>query len=122
MAKDKLTGRVSYRLGSQVFRQVERQAAARGISPNEWCRQAVIEKLKSQATSQGQALTKVEQILAEEILRLRWLIQNGMDHYLRKKTITAGEWEYFVGQAGGGGQIRDEIRKWMEGHGFKPTS
>lgn len=135
MAKEKLTGRVSYRLGGQVFRQVERQAAAQGVSPNEWCRQAVIEKLRgqSQATpgagasraaprdeaNQGEMLTRGEGVLVEELLRLRWLLQYGMRHYLAKKSsMNVEEWDFFVDQASGGEQFRDALRKWLRAHGL----
>jgi hypothetical protein len=128
MAKDKLTGRVSYRLGGQVFRQVERLAAAQDISANEWCRQVVIEKLKgqSQATtraetgpgqaargeaSQGQAVNRGEQILLEEILRTRYLFHNTIYHYLRtnKSGLSLEMFEHIVNQSN-----ERAFQEWLE--------
>jgi hypothetical protein len=142
MAKDKLTGRVSYRLGGQAFKQVERLAAAQNISTNEWCRQAVIEKLKSQSqamtraetgpgqaaaraeASQVQVLSRGEQILLEEIMRIRFLIYHGVQNHVGSRTgLTAEGWNYLIEQAGGGPQFHEIMRRWLEFYGLiKPRA
>ena len=141
MAKDKLTGRVSYRLGSQAFKQVQRLAAARDISTNEWCRQVVLEKLKSQSPSpptpptQGELpqlpkaearetgeFTLAEQIIIQEIMRIRWLLQYGLRHYVTKKgLVTIEEWQYLIDQASGGGMFGESLKKWLGAYQIEVT-
>jgi hypothetical protein len=48
MVKERLTGQVSYMLGTSLFEQVELLAASQGISANEWCRESVIKRLESE--------------------------------------------------------------------------
>ncbi len=134
MAKDKLTGRVSYRLGSQAFKQVQRLAAGQDISANEWCRQVVLEKLRSQSQtprsnpsaqpkaeeSKTEDMTLAERIMIEEVMKVRWLLQYGVRHYAMKKTqMTVEEWQYFIDQANGGGKFLESLRKWLEVYGIE---
>jgi hypothetical protein len=139
MAKDKLTGRVSYRLGGQVFRQVERLAAAQDISANEWCRQAVIEKLKSESpmtlrtaarhlmpgatTDQSQVMTRGERILLEEILRFRYMVYKAISSHLGSMDgLTMNLWQSVVTESNGGPNFREMLQKFLEYHGVsKPT-
>jgi hypothetical protein len=134
MAKDKLTGRVSYRLAGQVFRQVERQAAALDISVNDWCRQAVIEKLKNQnqerqraetsrlatpaATEQAPAMTRGELILLEEILRVRFLLRKAIGGHLASRDgLTMSLWSSVVEESKGGPEFQETLQKFLEYHG-----
>jgi hypothetical protein len=131
MGKDRLTEKISYRLGGEAFRQVQRLAAAQGISVNDWCRQAVIEKLAgqraqaSQAPSgQGQAVTRGEQILLEDVLRTRYLFHNTIYHYLRtnKSGLSLEMFEHIVRDSNELA-FREWFEKWLKSHRWmKPAS
>jgi hypothetical protein len=131
MAKGRLTEKISYRLGGEAFRQVQRQAAAQGISVNDWCRQAVIDKLvgqRAQASqaplSQGQAVTRGEQILLEEILRTRYLFHYTIYHYLRtnKSGMSLDMFEHIVNQSNERA-FQEWLEKWQKSRRWvKPAS
>jgi hypothetical protein len=133
MTKDKLTGRVSYRLAGQVFRQIERLAAAQDLSVNEWCRQAALEKLKNESppslraatsnqtprTEQSPGLSRGEQILLEEILRIRFLIHfGGQAQFGSSFGLTAEAWKSLTDQVGGGPRFKEVAKRWLEFYGL----
>jgi hypothetical protein len=146
MAKEKLTGRVSYRLGGEEFRQIQRLAAAKDLSPDDWCREAAREKLaairaqtargqagsqvQGQPTqpappsqSQGQKMTVGELILFQELIRLRWLFQTSL-RYFGKDGLTVEGWNYLSDQANRlDGQARKMAEDWLVTYGvLKPKS
>jgi len=122
MTKDKLTGRVSYRLGGQVFRQAERQAAAQNLSVNEWCRQAVIEKLKGQTPApraETGRISRGELVLLEEILRIRFLIYYGVQAHIGSSFgLTSEVWKSLTDQANGGPRFKEIAKRWLEFYGL----
>jgi hypothetical protein len=131
--KETLTGRVSYRLGDEAMRQVEKLAIGQGISANEWCRQAVLEKLAerkrtqaapAQATapgppaaapSNGPRVTEGEAMIFEEVLRLRFLIRQIVLRYM-EGNLNGHGWsmiEHFTD----GNMFWEVAAKWAERHG-----
>ena len=105
MAKKKLTKKVGFRMEDEEFRLAQRLAAGKDLSPGDWCRQVVREKLaaicaqasrapsSSMATvpadgagnqSQGlQVMTGPELVLFFESVRFRWLLQEFLDYWGR---------------------------------------
>jgi HicB family len=126
-----IDGKISYRLGGEAFRQVQRQAAAQGISVNDWCRQAVIDKLAGQRAQasqappgQGQAVTRGEQILLEEVLRTRYLFHYTIYHYLRtnKSGMSLDMFEHIVNQSNERA-FQEWLEKWQKSRRWvKPAS
>jgi hypothetical protein len=160
MPKEKLTGRVSYRLEGEELKQVRRLAAGKNLSPNDWCREIVREKLaairaqasqglasstrqmvahadrvvaqtqarpaETAAPSQppGQVLTRGERILFEELVRLRWMVETGMQMHLRGGGVGIDKWNYLVDQVNkiGAGKAKEMVDEWLVKYGVKPRT
>ena len=144
MPKEKLTERISYRIGGEELRQIQRVAAGK-MSPDDWCRAAVREKLawlraqgapKPQpqiqpaappaAPSQppGQVLSRGEMILFEELVRLRWMVETGMQIHLRGGGVSIDHWNYMIEQVNkiGAGKAKEMVEGWLVKYGVKPKS
>lgn len=163
MAKEKLTERISYRLGGEEHRHIQRLAAGKNLTPDEWCREIVREKLaairaqasqglasstrqmvanadrvaaQSQAQARpaeppaapsqppGQVLTRGERILFEELVRLRWMVETGMQMHLRGGGVGIDKWNYLVDQVNkiGAGKATEMVNDWLVKYGVKPRT
>jgi hypothetical protein len=77
-------------------------------------------ELLMSGASRDQAPTLIERIMVQEIMRIRWLIQHGMSHYLRRReSMAVDEWQYLLEQANGNGQFTEALKKWLEAYGVK---
>jgi len=139
--KETLTGRVSYRLGGEAMRQIEKLAVGQGLTPNEWCRQVVLEKLAerkrpqaapAQPTGQSapapppsppapaQSLGPImnqNQAIFEEVLRLKFLIRQLAMRYV-EGNLTGQGWN-FIDINTDGNMFREVAAKWAERYGLK---
>ena len=128
MPREKLTGRVSYRLTDKEHREIQRLAGKESV--DEWCRQAARERLKARLDAEAHerslnSITKHtptsrwleyqsrtvnmspnELVLLEEILRTRFLLIHGINTHLNRKLgLTTEVWKKIIDEADQGGEI-----------------
>jgi hypothetical protein len=146
MAKENLTERIGFRLRGEEFKQVARLAAGKDVSPDDWCREVVREKLaaihaqasRSPASSaasepgdragnrsqEGPPITGAELMIFRESVRLRWLLQEFLN-CCAKETLTSETARHLVQQANrGDGPVDDLAKKLLMNYGIlksKPT-
>jgi hypothetical protein len=147
MAKKRLTKKVGFRMEDEEFRLAQRLAAGKDLSPGDWCRQVVREKLAaicaqaSGAPSSSMVMTSAdvggnqkqklqrmsegEVILFLESVRLRWLLQEFLD-YLSRAELTPKAGRFLVDQTNRvNGPATEFARKWLkiyDGLDRKPTN
>ena len=90
----KKTRNITFRLTDDEYAQVEKAASAAGDDPNNWSRQAAIDKASEQF-----ALTKNERLLYQEIALLRFLIGHGFKLLFSPNEATAVTWKKLTAQA-----------------------
>jgi len=147
MAKENLTERIGFRLRGEEFKQVVRLAAGKDVSPDDWCREVVREKLaaihaqvsRSPANStasvpvdrggnqsqEGPPITGPELMIFRESVRLRWLLQEFLN-CCAKETLTSETARHLVQQANrADGPADDLAKKLLINYGIlksKPTN
>jgi len=94
MAETKRTKNIAFRLTNDEYAQVEKAASGAGDDPNTWCR-----KLALAQSSKGQAFTKNERLIYQEITLLRFLIGHGFKLLFRRDEATAATWKKLTAQA-----------------------
>ena len=87
--KAKLTENISYRLGEEAMKEIERLAADQGVSVNEWCRQAAIEKARAGSLP---PLTGANWMFALELVSIRFLLTNVVEMAVTGK-LSAESWK-----------------------------
>ncbi len=102
MRRARLTSKISYRLSEERRRQIEEEAEEEGVSANDWCRAAAIEKLdklrgvvgknRSAKGGNGTGMVVNERALLEQIARLGYLIEHGFGIQLAADKATDAEW------------------------------
>jgi hypothetical protein len=102
MKRLKLSSKISYRVSEEQRRQIEEEAEDAGVSANDWCRDAALEKLnnlrgaaeKSPPAETGNGTVRVtdERALLEEIARLGYLIEHGFGIQLSADKTNYKEW------------------------------
>jgi hypothetical protein len=135
MAKENLTERIGFRLRGEEFKQVVRLATGKDVSPDDWCREAVREKLAAiraeasrvpassmapvsadRAGSQAQGsnpMTPGEVVLFLELTRLRWLFQEFVS-CLGRDALTPEACRLLHDQANKpDGPVTELAKKWM---------
>lgn len=90
----KKTRNITFRLTDEEYAQVEQAGLAAGDDPNNWCRQAAIDK-----SSEGFALSKNEHLLYQEVALLRFLVGHGFKLLLSASDVSAAEWKKLTVQA-----------------------
>jgi hypothetical protein len=147
MAKENLTERIGFRLRGEEFKQVVRLAAGKDVSPDDWCREVVREKLatvQAQASrspvsstapvpadwagnpsQQGPLITGAELVIFRESVRLRWLLQEFLNCCARE-TLTSETARHLVQEANrADGPVDDLAKKLLVNYGIlksKPTN
>jgi len=102
MRRLKLSSKISYRVREEQRRRIEEEAEDAGVSANDWCRDAALEKLnnlrdaaeKSPPAETGNRTGRVtdEPTLLEEIARLGYLIEHGFGIQLAGDKPAYKEW------------------------------
>jgi hypothetical protein len=102
MKRPKLISKISYRVSEEQRRRIEEEAEEAGMSANDWCRDAALEKLDNlreaaekstpAETGNGTGLVVNERVLLEEIARLGYLIEHGFGIQLSADRTTDAEW------------------------------
>jgi len=102
MKRLKLSSKISYRVSEEQWRRIEEEAEDAGVSANDWCRNAALDKLKNlreaaeksppSETGNGTGRVADEWALLEEIARLGYLIEHGFGIQLSANRTTDGEW------------------------------
>lgn len=132
MAKEKLTERVGFRLRGEEFKQIVRVATGKDLSPDDWCREVVREKLatiRAQAsgvsasspapapadragnqTQEELPVRKVEFALVRESIRVRWLLQEFLS-YCARETLTPEACRRLIDQVNKPDRSVDELAK-----------
>jgi len=97
----KLESSVSYRLTEEQWMQIAEEAGD-GVSVNDWCRDAALEKLKNlreaaekstpAETGNGTGRGIDERALLEEMARIGYLIEHGFGIQLSANRVTDEEW------------------------------
>jgi len=147
VAKENLTERIGFRLRGEEFKQVVRLAAGKDVSPDDWCREVVREKLaaiQAQASrtpasstasvsvdragtqsQDGPPITGSELMIFRESVRLRWLLQEFLN-CCAKETLTSETARHLVQQANrADGPADDLAKKLLINYGIlksKPTN
>ncbi len=78
---------ISYRLTDQDYLKVVRQVSGTALTPHDWCRAAVLEKL-----GHDDALSKAHRTLFEQLVRTHYLLVNGFQ-LLAEKNLSPEEWK-----------------------------
>jgi hypothetical protein len=140
MAKENLTERIGFRLRGEEFKQVARLAAGKDVSPDDWCREIVREKLaamhaqvsRSPASStapvpadragnqsqEGPLITGPELMIFRESIRLRWLLQEFLN-CCAGETLTSETARHLVQQANrADGPVDDLAKKLLINYGI----
>jgi len=94
MAEAKRIRNIAFRLTDQEFARVEKAAAAVNDDPNTWCR-----KMALNQSTEGQAFTKNERLIYQEIALIRFLIGHGFKLLFSRNEVTAGTWKKLTMQA-----------------------
>ncbi len=90
----KKTRNITFRLTDEEYSQVEKAGLASGDDPNNWCRKAAISQ-----SSDGQAFTKNERLIYQEIALLRFLLGHGFKMAFSRNEATADAWKKLTAQA-----------------------
>ena len=90
----KKTRNITFRLTSEQYEHVENAAIAAGEDPNSWCRKVALTQL-----SEAFGLTKNDQLLYEEIARMRYMVGHGFRLLLESKEPTAAAWKKVTADA-----------------------
>ena len=75
---------IAFRVTDEEYTHIENSAVAHDEDPNSWCR-----KLAVTESRDGYGLTKTEQLLYEEIARVRYLVGHGFRMTFSSKEATA---------------------------------
>ena len=89
MSKRKINYRhnISFRLTDEAWIRVEQEVAATELTPHDWCRLVVLEKLNRE-----HGLSKNERILFDQIARIQYLLGLGLQ-LLAEDKLTSEEWK-----------------------------
>jgi hypothetical protein len=120
MAKKRLTKKVGFRMDDEEFRLAQRLAAGKDLSPGDWCRQVVRERLAAICTQASgapsssmttmpadgagnrtrgvQMMSAPELLLFFESVRLRWLLQEFLSG-LAQRNLTPDTLRTLIDQA-----------------------
>ncbi len=80
---------ISFRLTDEAWIRVGQEVAATDLTPHDWCRLVVLEKLNRE-----HGLSKSERILFEQFARTQYLVANGFQ-LLADDKLTSEEWKKF---------------------------
>ncbi len=80
---------ISYRLTDEDFLKLEHEVNKTGLTPHDWCRLVVLDRL-----NQEFGLSKNERILFEQFARTQYLVANGFQ-LLADDNLTPEEWKKF---------------------------
>ncbi|MBA2704343.1 MAG: hypothetical protein H0U60_10870 [Blastocatellia bacterium] len=101
----KRTKSIAFRLTDEEYAQAESAASAAGEDPNSWCRKVALIQL-----NEGFGLTKNDQLLYEEIARMRYMVGHGFRLLLNSKEATAAAWKKITADADqSSGIIADDL-------------
>ncbi len=82
---------IAFRVTDDEYAHIEKSALAHDEDPNTWCRKLVVTE-----TRDGYGLTKTEQLLYEEIARVRYLTGHGFRMTFSSKEATAAAWKKYT--------------------------
>ncbi|HKX33312.1 MAG TPA: toxin-antitoxin system HicB family antitoxin [Blastocatellia bacterium] len=94
MKQVKLSGKISYRISEEEEKKIQDEAAAEGVSANDWCRIAAREKLLSRRS----VLSGSSRLIYEEIARVRFLTGSGFSLIAMGK-LSETEWRRLLEEA-----------------------
>lgn len=80
---------IGFRLGDDAWLSIEREVANTVLTPHDWCRLVVLDRLH-----QEYGLSKNERILFEQFARTQYLVANGFQ-LLADDKLTSEEWKKF---------------------------
>lgn len=78
---------ISFRLTDEVWLGIQTEILGTDVTPHEWCRHAVLEKL-----NKNYGLTKTERFLFQHLIRAQYLITQGFQ-MLADQNLTSEEWK-----------------------------
>jgi hypothetical protein len=78
---------ISFRLTNEAWLNIHAAIGGSDLTPHEWCRQAVLEKLDNHY-----GLTKPERFLFQHLIRAQYLIAQGFQ-MIADKNLTSEEWK-----------------------------
>ena len=78
---------ISFRLTDEVWLSIQDEIRGTDVTPHEWCRHAVLEKL-----NKNYGLTKTERFLFQHLIRAQYLITQGFQ-MLADQNLTSEEWK-----------------------------
>ncbi len=88
MRRVKKNKTISFRLTDEQWQQLEGMVALTQGTPHDWCRNLALDTLKKQ----NESLSKNEQLIYEELARVRYLVGYGFG-LLAGNQLTPQEWE-----------------------------
>src|SRR5262245_42268267 len=94
MSETKRTKNIAFRLTDGEYKQIENAAEASGEDANTWCRKTALAH-----SHDGQAFTKNERLIYQEIALLRFLIGHGFKLLFSRDQITEAAWKKLTAQA-----------------------
>lgn len=78
---------ISFRLTDEVWLSIQTEIHGTDVTPHEWCRRAVLEKL-----IKNYGLTKTERFLFQHLIRAQYLITQGFQ-MLADQNLNGEEWK-----------------------------
>ena len=84
---------ISYRLTDEDFLKLEQEVNKTGLTPHDWCRLVVLDKL-----NQEYALSKNERFLFAQVARIQYLVSIGFQ-MLADDKLTTEQWTKIRGFA-----------------------
>jgi hypothetical protein len=85
---------IAFRVTDEEYSHIEKSALAHDEDPNSWCR-----KLAVTESRDGYGLTKTEQLLYEEIARVRYLVGHGFRMLIGGQGATPEGWKKITADA-----------------------
>ena len=78
---------ISFRLTNEAWLGIHTEIGQRDLTPHEWCRRAVLEKLDN-----DYGLTRTDRFLFQHLIRAQYLITQGFQ-MLADQNLTGEEWK-----------------------------
>ena len=136
--KEALTEFISFRVGEEALKEIQRQAAPAGLTPNEWCRRQLLKGLAEGKKVQTQTRqtappplpsaaptpaapappNQVERVILEEVFRLRFLIRQIVLRHMEGQLNSFG-WAK-IEQFTDSGFFEEVADDWYKRYGMKP--
>jgi hypothetical protein len=80
---------IGFRVTDQTWVRIEQEIAKTDLTPHDWCRLVVLDKLDHEY-----ALSKNEMVLFQQVARIQWILSQGFN-ILAHGELTVERWDRF---------------------------